>query len=70
MLDLAADSFLYNFGGCTLHKIKTKALIQFICPGDFRVAWPFIWTGDLFFVYINVLKKHHIQESTVPTPFL
>jgi hypothetical protein len=23
------------------------------------------WTGDLFFVYINVLKKHHIQEPTL-----
>jgi hypothetical protein len=70
MLDFVADSFLYNFEGCFLYNMKTKALIQYICPGDFRVAWPFIWTGDLFFVYINVLKKHHIQAPTVSTPFV
>jgi hypothetical protein len=28
------------------------------------------WTGDLFFVYINVLTKHHIQEPTLSTPSL
>jgi hypothetical protein len=28
------------------------------------------WTSDLFFVYINVLKKHHMQELTLSTPFV
>jgi hypothetical protein len=36
--DSVPNSFLYNFGGSSLYKMRTKALIQSTFPGDFRVT--------------------------------
>jgi hypothetical protein len=41
-LEPVANSFLYNFGGSSLHNMMTKTLIQIMCPGYSRVAWPFL----------------------------
>jgi hypothetical protein len=47
---------------------RHKALTQVRCPGYFRVAWSFFCTGDLFFLYVNFEKKHHIHERTIQKP--
>jgi hypothetical protein len=57
------NSILYNLRGSSLHIERTKALTQVICPGDFRVAWSFFCTGDVFILYVKFEKKPIIFTS-------
>jgi hypothetical protein len=65
--DFVADSFLYNFGECSLHKLKPKALTQKLFSGDFKMAWSFF--GLLYVKCISVRKRHHVLKPSIMTLF-